>query len=95
MNAKNLKGISSYQKVVIRRSMTESELAEETKKTESMQNRIEELKLENPQKQYVIYAGKICEKQLDGSKPVPVRNEQLNVNFTGGNAQPMDVSNFP
>uniref|UniRef100_A0A914PG55 Uncharacterized protein n=1 Tax=Panagrolaimus davidi TaxID=227884 RepID=A0A914PG55_9BILA len=94
MNAKKLKGNSNYQKVFIRRSMTESELSEESKKAEAMQNRIEELKIENPQKKYVIYAGKICEKQLDGSKPVPVRNGPLNINFTGGNAEPMDASKF-
>uniref|UniRef100_A0AC35GIX2 Uncharacterized protein n=1 Tax=Panagrolaimus sp. PS1159 TaxID=55785 RepID=A0AC35GIX2_9BILA len=94
MNAKNLKGNQNYQKVVIRKSMTASELAEESKKIEQLQNRINELKILNPQMQYVIYAGKICEKQLDGSKPVPVKNETLNINFTGGNSEPMDASKF-
>lgn len=93
LNAKNLKGITNYSGISLRKSMTNQERQHVSQKFAMMKERIEELKIENPGMKYVIYADKICMKQLDGSKPIPVPNERLNVQLSGGNAVTIESRN--
>ena len=74
------------QKVFIRKSLTQGERKNDQELRSKMVNRINELKKQNPNQTYVIYASKICSKAADGSKPSPISDplnitQQTNSNF--------------
>lgn len=79
--------------ISIRRSMTDEERAIDQQHMNRLRQRISELSCSNPTTKYVIYAGKICTKNIDNSRPTPV-DDPLNIISSGANATPLNPNRF-
>ena len=81
-----LKNSNYFKNISIRKSLPLEDRIKASERIKLLRDRIEELKKISPNLKYCIYADKICEKQLDGSKPKAI-DDPLNIitPLTGAN----------